>query len=265
MTLQRPARPASRPAGRSVVRRLKGGTTKTVARKLVAKKIAVKKAAPRKITAKKIPAKKSTRAKVLVVDKATLVVDEHDEIARRIFARAEMISKMRLAQQQARIKRADEKRANAALGIVPSAKDKANVRALAHTKPRHARAPSSRIKRSAVERIGDPPPATGAVLIDRVTGSIERELTQIETIIGAHRVDPHRRTEAERRARTLASLARTLSELKRLGPQSGEGKVKPADDDDAVPRDLDEFRRELSRRLDQMVGRRAQISDGDDE
>jgi hypothetical protein len=34
--------------------------------------------------------------------------------------------------------------------------------------------------------------------------------------------------------------------------RAGQEKVKPADDD-AVPRDLDEFRRALSRRLEQMV------------
>jgi len=110
--------------------------------------------------------------------------------------------------------------------------------------------PSARVKRTAVERLDDPPPATGPLLIERVTRAIERELSLIEVIVGSVRLKGHQRTEAERRARTLASLARTLGEVTRL--RAGQEKVKAADDD-AVPRDLDEFRRTLSRRLEQLV------------
>ncbi|MEH6951049.1 hypothetical protein V4R08_06825 [Nitrobacter sp. NHB1] len=118
------------------------------------------------------------------------------------------------------------------------------------TSARRKDEPSPRVKRTAVERIDDPPPATGALLIERVTRAIERELSLIEIIVGGSHLKPQQRTEAERRARTLASLARTLSEVTRL--RASEQKVKPADDD-AVPRDLDEFRRALSRRLEQLV------------
>jgi CRP-like cAMP-binding protein len=110
--------------------------------------------------------------------------------------------------------------------------------------------PSPRVKRTAVERLDDPPPATGPLLIERVTRAIERELSLIEVIVGGSHLKLHQRTEAERRARTLASLARTLGEVTRL--RAGQQKVKPANDD-AVPRDLDEFRRTLSRRLEQLV------------
>ena len=122
--------------------------------------------------------------------------------------------------------------------------------------------PSARIKRTAVDRVNDPPPATGAALVERVTRSVERELSQIEVIVGGSHVKPGQRTEAERRARTLASLARTLNELRRL--RADEDKSKLRDDSDR-PRDLDELRRTLSRRLDEMVRGRTQLPAGDNE
>jgi hypothetical protein len=107
-----------------------------------------------------------------------------------------------------------------------------------------------RARRSAVERANDPPPAAGQALIARVSRAIERELTQIEAIVGGHYVAPRQRTEAERRARTLASLARTLREVTTLRLSE---KREKREDDDAVPRDLSELRLALARRLDQLV------------
>ncbi len=127
-------------------------------------------------------------------------------------------------------------------------------------------------KRSAVERLNDrpppiadplpPPSSPGLELIDRVSRAIERELMQIERIVGGHHVPVKQRSEAERRARTLASLARTLSVVRHL--RAEEDKPKAADDD-AVPRDLDEFRRELSRRLALMDAGAAPLPAGGDE
>ncbi|RTL74212.1 MAG: hypothetical protein EKK36_10955, partial [Bradyrhizobiaceae bacterium] len=77
----------------------------------------------------------------------------------------------------------------------------------AYTTPKRHRA--SHI-RSAVDRLNDPPSAPLPALLKRVSSAIERELTQIEIIICGTHVHPRHRTEAERRARTLASLARTL-------------------------------------------------------
>jgi hypothetical protein len=123
-------------------------------------------------------------------------------------------------------------------------------------------APSARIKRSAPERADDPPPATGIALVERVTRAVERELSQIEVIVGGHHVKPQQRTEAERRARTLASLARTLTEVRKL--RADEHRMKPQDDPDR-PRDLEELRRRLSERLERMRrGRTAPAAEGNE-
>ncbi len=118
---------------------------------------------------------------------------------------------------------------------------------------------SSRVsgRRSAVDRLSDPPPQGDpeSSLVERVSNAIERELSKIEIIIGVSHVPPVLRSEAESRARVLASLARTLKEVMRLREQervAGEEKLK-ADDDD-IPRDLDELRSELARRLEILVG-----------
>lgn len=119
---------------------------------------------------------------------------------------------------------------------------------------------SSRVsgRRSAVDRLGDPAPAGPQfTLVERVSNAIERELSKIEIIIGggAH-TPPVLRSEAESRARVLASLARTLKEVMRLREQERDasGETARAADDDAIPRDLDALRSELARRLEILVG-----------
>lgn len=103
-------------------------------------------------------------------------------------------------------------------------------------------------------------------MVERVSNAIERELTKIERIVGnPERLAPAQRIETESRARVLASLARTLKEVMRLREQERGVDNKKAADDDAVPRDLDEFRRELSRRLEGLVESAAPVSAGGDE
>jgi len=100
-----------------------------------------------------------------------------------------------------------------------------------------------------VDRLNDPQSAPLPALLARVSNAIERELTQIEVIIcGAH-VQSRQRSEAERRARTLASLARTLREVMLLRERD----EKNREDDDTVPRDIGELRRKLAQRLDELV------------
>lgn len=88
----------------------------------------------------------------------------------------------------------------------------------------------------------------GAELIDRVMRAVDRELAEIESIVGTLR-RKSRPTEAERRARTLASLTRTLSEVRRL--RVADEMQMP--DDAERPRDLEELRQRLSQRLARMV------------
>jgi hypothetical protein len=105
-------------------------------------------------------------------------------------------------------------------------------------------------RRSAVHRLADPPPAIGLALVERVTSAVERELSQIEVIVGGSHVNRTQRTEAERRARTLASLARTLTEVRKL--RAEEEKLKPPDEKLSA-RDIEQFRTELARKLDRLV------------
>ena len=102
----------------------------------------------------------------------------------------------------------------------------------------------------------------GGSLIERVERAVEREIAQIEAMVGGDDEACEPRSDAERRARTLASLTRTLLELRRL---RADDDTQRAADDDAVPRDLDELRRALSRRLDQLVDGAAPLSAERDE
>jgi hypothetical protein len=117
-------------------------------------------------------------------------------------------------------------------------------------------------RRSAVDRLTDPPPAIGIALVERVTSAVERELSQIEVIVGGSHVNRTQRTEAERRARTLASLARTLNEVRKL--RAEEEKLKPPDEKLSA-RDIEQFRTELARKLDRLVAEAKAIPPGETE
>jgi hypothetical protein len=67
----------------------------------------------------------------------------------------------------------------------------------------------------AVERDADLPPATCIALVERITRAVERELSQIEAIVGGHHVEPALRAEAERRARTRRR-SHTLTEVRKM-------------------------------------------------
>jgi hypothetical protein len=231
MATTRAARSATKPAGGT---RVSAKISK--AKKSVPKKASVKKPAkPKTPTVKQAYKKRSVNVRAVSKRKATLAATR------------------RGTDRTTRVDASDE--------VGSALVDKANApwELAAERVPQGDVAepvPSARVKRSATERADDPPPATGIALVERVTRAVERELSQIEVIVGGHHVKAAQRTEAERRARTLASLARTLTEVRKL--RAEEDRVKPQDDPDR-PRDLEELRRRLSQRLDEMVRSRSAL------
>lgn len=93
-----------------------------------------------------------------------------------------------------------------------------------------------------------PPRTTPEALAARVQRVVERELDAIDSVLGVLGVADS--ADAERSARTLASLARALTEVMRL---TAPEQTPDPDEDDAMPRDLDEFRRELARRIEALA------------
>jgi hypothetical protein len=103
----------------------------------------------------------------------------------------------------------------------------------------------------------DPAAASAIARIERL---VAKELAAEEAVRTQLGPLPRPPADAERAARTLATLTQTLHALQRLRcglpPDSGS-------DDDDMPRDIDEFRRELARRIDAFVASRAEPGDAD--
>lgn len=201
------------------------------------KKTTTKRTVAKKTTAKKTIAKKTTAAAKVVATSAHAAAKAAANTKTVATRKATVAKTQRLVDETPLVIDDGDEVAKTKIAVLREAKARA---------PDH----QGRARRSAVERANDPPPAAGQALIERVSRAIERELTQIEVIVGGQYVAPRQRTEAERRARTLASLARTLREVTAL--RLSEKKEK-REDDDAVPRDLNELRLALARRLDQLV------------
>ena len=91
---------------------------------------------------------------------------------------------------------------------------------------------------------GAPLPALPA--IDRIQRLVEQELAAEEAGRAQFGLLPRAPGDAERCARTLAILTKTLQALARL--RGGATEQGSADDDD-MPTDIDEFRNELARRI----------------
>ena len=199
----------------------------------VAKPVAGRRVSRKISTAKKSPAKKSARKRVA------------KKSAKPKSPRT--LKRDAAAKREAAVEKRKQTRAatNVAVGPEPIAVDPTDEVARAAIAKRQVRG-----RRNAVHRLNDPPPAIGLALVERVTSAVERELSQIEVIVGGSHVNRTQRTEAERRARTLASLARTLTEVRKLRPE--EEKLKPPDEK-LSPRDIEQFRLQLAQKLDRLV------------
>ncbi len=105
--------------------------------------------------------------------------------------------------------------------------------------------------RAALAGGGETAPADPSA-IERLEQAVLKELSTVESMRAQLGCEPLRPLDAERAARTLSSLTQTLQRLQRLragrAPDSGSN-----DDDDDMPRDIDEFRRELARRIRAFV------------
>lgn len=107
---------------------------------------------------------------------------------------------------------------------------------------------------------GEPPQseAERKTLAERIQAVAEREIAAVEQIIKA--LAGSDQVQAESAARTLACLARTLRELVQLDVTTTHPEPNH---DESIPRDLDELRRSLARKLEALIaGDGAPVSGG---
>jgi transposase-like protein len=104
--------------------------------------------------------------------------------------------------------------------------------------------------------------AARTALVDRLWRAANRQVQEIEDRLAVRKRAGGEDEIGERDARMLAVLVKTLRELAALNETNKEAAAAAAlpqpdpDHDDPVPRDIDEFRRELARRIEALVGSR---------
>ena len=88
----------------------------------------------------------------------------------------------------------------------------------------------------------------------RMQETVEQELAAVQRVLD--KVAPTKPDETEQCARTLASISHTLRDLAEI--MQPEPVMSPADetDNDSLPRDIDEFREELARRIRALIDAR---------
>jgi hypothetical protein len=92
-----------------------------------------------------------------------------------------------------------------------------------------------------------------AEVVNRMWRAAEAQVRDIEERLLGDAAAP---LERERDARVLAVLAKTLRELSALDSAKSKTRELAPADDDAVPRDMDELRRSLARKLEALIAGR---------
>ena len=105
------------------------------------------------------------------------------------------------------------------------------------------------------------PDETRLALAERIVRVVEEQIDAVGRVV--ERLGPADDAEAERSARTLASLTRSMREIAAL--ITPDTKQPDEADDDSVPLDLDELRNELARRLHALIDAREARENGDRE
>jgi hypothetical protein len=103
---------------------------------------------------------------------------------------------------------------------------------------------------SAAPREPDPAAIEPGSLLDRIQWAVSLELDKADEARARLGSEPRSVADAERTARTLATLERLLTRLQQLRPSARGGKGIAYDD---MPADDDEFRRDLARRIDAFI------------
>ncbi len=99
-----------------------------------------------------------------------------------------------------------------------------------------------------------------ASLIDRLWRTADRQVRDIEKRL---HLDGQAPDERERDARVLATTVKTLRELRAL--DAAQAEQEPSPQDEHGPDNLDDFRRELARKMDAVIASRAAPDHGDAE
>jgi aminoglycoside phosphotransferase (APT) family kinase protein len=113
----------------------------------------------------------------------------------------------------------------------------------------------------AAETAAIPAPAEDIPLAERVQRMVEQELATVDRVLARLGPAPGHPGAAERSARTLASLVKTLNELRRLKAAETPAAGEPDAED---PRDYDQLRRELAHRMERLVAEQSHpLPDGE--
>jgi hypothetical protein len=99
------------------------------------------------------------------------------------------------------------------------------------------------------------------ILVQRLWRTASQQVKEIQS-----RLHSIGQESSERDARALAVLVKTLRDLAAFDEANPAAQTRTdSDDDDYDPRDMDEFRRELARKMDAIIARRTERVSGDSE